>query len=113
MNTVQKSARYRLYVDESGDHTYNLLDNPGHRYLALMGVWFRQLDHYVAFAENLEQFKREIFGPRPDKPVILHRSDIINRNRQRHKGCDQEYRPSGDSLPKPSFRSHGNGLHRR
>jgi hypothetical protein len=67
-----------MYVDESGDHTYKLMDDPSHRYLALLGVWFRQTDHYNAFADHLERFKRDIFGPRPDKPVILHRSDIIN-----------------------------------
>ncbi len=72
-------SRYRLYVDESGDHTYNLLDDPSHRYLGLLGVWFRQVDDYVAFADSLESFKRNIFGPRPDKPVVLHRSDIVNR----------------------------------
>jgi hypothetical protein len=70
--------RYRLYIDESGDHTFNLLDDPSHRYLALLGVWFRQSD-YLTFADNLEQFKRSVFGHRPDKPVILHRSEIINR----------------------------------
>lgn len=77
-----RPPRYRLYVDESGDHTYNLLDDLSHRYLALLGVWFRQADDYVAFADSLDQFKRDVFGPRPDKPVILHRSDIIN-----HKGA--------------------------
>ena len=71
--------RYRLYIDESGDHTYKLLDDPSHRYLALLGVWFRQADQYTAFADDLEKFKRDIFGPRPDKPVVLHRSAIINR----------------------------------
>ena len=35
----------------------------------------------MAFADNLEAMKRDIFGPRPDKPVILHRSDIINRKK--------------------------------
>jgi hypothetical protein len=74
-----RPPRYRLYIDESGDHTYNLLDEPSHRYLALLGLWFRQADHYVAFADDLEKFKRELFGPRPDKPVVLHRSHIINR----------------------------------
>jgi len=44
-----------------------------------LGVWLRQEDDYLAFADDLEKFKRDIFGPRPDKPVILHRSDIINR----------------------------------
>ena len=73
------SLRYRLYIDESGDHTYELMDDPSHRYLALLGVWFRQGEEYTAFADDLERFKRDIFGPRPDKPVILHRSAIINR----------------------------------
>ena len=76
---VRQPFRYRLYVDESGDHTYNLLDDPAHRYLALLGVWFRQSDHYAAFADDLERFKREMFGHRPDAPVVMHRSDIINR----------------------------------
>jgi len=77
--TVPSKARYRLYIDESGDHTYNLLDDPSHRYLALLGVWFLQGRDYVEFADHLERFKRTIFGPRPDKPVVLHRSEIINR----------------------------------
>jgi hypothetical protein len=70
--------RYRIYIDESGDHTYNLLNDPAHRYLALLGVWFRQHDAYAVFADDLERFKRSIFGHRPDKPVILHRSAILN-----------------------------------
>ena len=71
--------RYRLYIDESGDHDYNLLEDPGRRYLALLGVWFKQNPDYVNFADELEALKRVVFGPRPDKPVVLHRSDIINR----------------------------------
>lgn len=74
-----RPKRYRLYIDESGDHTYNLLEDPSHRFLGLLGVWFQQENDYIEFAEQLEEFKKRIFGPRPDKPVILHRSDIINR----------------------------------
>jgi len=51
---LHKKARYRLYIDESGDHTYNLLDDPSHRYLALLGVWFRLPDDYQDFADDLE-----------------------------------------------------------
>ncbi len=76
-----RPRRYRLYIDESGDHTYNLLDEPEHRFLALLGVWFEQTPDYVEFADALEAMKRDIFGPHPDKPVILHRSDIINRKK--------------------------------
>lgn len=70
--------RYRLYVDESGDHTYGNRGVP-HQYLALLGVWFRQDDHYVAFADRLAAFKRLYFGSSPDDPVHLHRKDIIQR----------------------------------
>lgn len=75
----REKVRYRLYVDESGDHAYNLLERPEHRYLALLGVWFDQDRDYVTFADGLESLKRTIFGARPDRPIILHRSDIINR----------------------------------
>src|SRR5215212_4742053 len=75
----QRMPRYRLYIDESGDHTYNKLDDIGHRYLALLGVWFKQQKDYLEFVHELEQFKNNLFGERPDSPVILHRTDIINR----------------------------------
>lgn len=77
--TVRKPPRHRLYIDESGDHAYAKLENPAHRFLGLIGVWFRQRDHYTAFVDALDALKRDIFGPRPDKPIVLHRSDIINR----------------------------------
>ena len=95
--THPQPVRYRLYIDESGDHTYNLLDDPSHRYLGLLGVWFRQADHYVTFADDLEGFKRDMFGPRPDKPVILHRSDIINRKGAFGRLCNAEARARFDS----------------
>uniref|UniRef100_A0A7C4CBA2 DUF3800 domain-containing protein n=1 Tax=candidate division WOR-3 bacterium TaxID=2052148 RepID=A0A7C4CBA2_UNCW3 len=87
-----RPARYRLYLDESGDHTYNLLDDPSHRYLGLLGVWFREKDRYVEFSDALERLKRDIFGPRPDKPVVLHRTAIINRKGPFGVLCDAEVR---------------------
>jgi hypothetical protein len=38
----RSASRYRLYVDESGNHTFTLLEDPARRYLALLGVWFQQ-----------------------------------------------------------------------
>ncbi|HUO09819.1 MAG TPA: DUF3800 domain-containing protein [Phycisphaerae bacterium] len=73
-----QKLRYRLYIDESGDHALNMLDDPSRRYLALLGVWFDQ-EQYILFADALDKLKRHFFGPRPDRPVSLHRSDIINR----------------------------------
>jgi hypothetical protein len=69
--------RFRLYIDESGDHVFNHLDHPAHRYLCLLGVWFKNPD-YESFHRNLEQLKKEVFDPHPDDPVILHREDILH-----------------------------------
>lgn len=96
-NGLLQKPRYRLYIDESGDHTYNLLEDPSHRYLALLGVWFRWADDYVAFADDLERFKRAIFGPRPDRPVVLHRSEIINRKGPFGILCDPQVRKRFDA----------------
>lgn len=70
--------RFRLYVDESGDHVFNHLDRPSHRYLCLLGCWFKNPD-YQEFYDKLESFKRDFFNTNPDEPVILHREDIVNR----------------------------------
>jgi len=70
--------RYRLYIDESGDHVFRSLDRPTHRYLCLLGCWFRA-DEYVNFHTALEHFKQHHIPHNPDEPVILHREDIINR----------------------------------
>lgn len=88
--------RFRLYIDESGDHVFKHLDEPGHRYLSLLGCWFRGRD-YQAFHIGLEEFKRKQIPHHPDDPVILHREDIINR-----RGCfwrlrDQEATEQFDS----------------
>ena len=94
-----RRTRYRLYIDESGDHTYKLLDDLSHRYLSLLGVWFRQVDHYTTFAEDLDRFKREVFGPRPDAPVVLHRSDIINRKGLRKGVPVIEWQSTNEKAP--------------
>ena len=31
--------RYRLYIDESGDHTYQDIEDPARRYLGLIGCF--------------------------------------------------------------------------
>ena len=92
-----RPPRYRLYIDESGDHTYNQIAELQHRYLALLGVWFMQGDDYNAFANDLERFKESLFGQRPDNPVVLHRSDIINRKGAFGILCDEENRNRFDT----------------
>lgn len=74
------SEIFRMYVDESGDHAYNLLEEDSHRYLSLLGIWFAMSD-YRFFSENLNKLKDEIFGKKNNLPVILHRDDIVKKRR--------------------------------
>lgn len=72
--------RFRLYIDESGDHTFHLTEDDNHRYLGLLGIWFDIDAPYRAFARALDQLKKDIFGWHPDDlPTCLHRKDLIDR----------------------------------
>jgi len=66
--------RYRLYLDESGDHVFRDLDKPQHRFLCLMGCWFHNVD-YLSFHDALANLKARYFPHHPDEPIILHRED--------------------------------------
>lgn len=70
---------FRLYVDESGDHSYAHLSTPERRYLCLVGCWFDLGDYQENFQPRLEALKQKYFRHDPDEPVILHRSAIINK----------------------------------
>ena len=70
--------RYRLYIDESGDHVFEAPELPSHRYLCILGCWFRNPE-YEEFHDRLVEFKRDHMPHHPDEPPILHREDIINR----------------------------------
>jgi len=76
----RKEKKYRIYIDESGDHTLHLADNDNHRYLGLLGLWFDTDVPYRAFAQALTELKRDVFSWHPDDPSIcLHRKDLIDR----------------------------------
>jgi len=73
------AKRYRLYIDESGDHTYTVLDSSSKRYLGIIGC-FVESDYYrQKFQPDFEQLKQKYFPHSPDEPVILHRTEIIEK----------------------------------
>ena len=72
--------KFRLYVDESGDHTYHDLGNPARRYLGLTGVAIETEVYRTRFHPDLESLKQRHFPHNPDEPVIFHRKELINRN---------------------------------
>ncbi|NLD98021.1 MAG: DUF3800 domain-containing protein [Synergistaceae bacterium] len=87
--------RYRLYVDESGDHVFKHLSDPAHRFLCLLGCWFRGGD-YQRFHEGLVGLKQKHIPHNPDEPVVLHREEIINCRRGFWRLRDPEARRAFD-----------------
>lgn len=88
--------RYRLYLDESGDHVYRETGEVAHRYLCLLGCWFQNPD-YLQFHAALEQLKERHFHPHPDNPIILHREDMINRRKEFKILQDEQKRTAFDN----------------
>ena len=70
---------HRVYIDESGDHTYQSTENLSRRYLALTGVVVDRAHYEASIVPALNALKRKHFADDPDKPVILHRIDILKR----------------------------------
>ena len=72
-------TKYRMYVDESGNSDLNYRGDPNSRFLALTGVII-DLEHVQNKVHpEMESLKATYFNSHPDEPVILHRSDIMNR----------------------------------
>jgi len=88
--------RYRLYIDESGDHVYRLMADSPHRFLCLLGCWFRNPD-YLSFHQALEALKTKHFPHHPDEPVVLHREDMLNARKAFKVLRDEERRKAFDA----------------
>ena len=70
---------YRMYIDESGDHTYYETEDLAKRYLGLTAIIVESEHYRVNFQPSLEALKQKHFPHSPDDPVILHREDIVNK----------------------------------
>lgn len=71
--------RYRIYIDESGNHDLNVGPDSLHRYLSLTGIMINEDYARSVVAPSLSSLKAEHFSHWPDQPVILHRKDIVNK----------------------------------
>lgn len=77
---------YRLYIDETGNADLKASQrDPNHRFLSLTGV-IMQTEYARATAHpRLEDIKAQFFGHHPDdEPIVLHRKDLIQKNRPFH-----------------------------
>lgn len=95
---------YRLYIDESGDHSYGKkelkehqfefngittsiernhypeLERDDKRYLSLVGCIIDAEKYKNLFHPKLEELKQKHFPYSPDEPVILHRKELLNKS---------------------------------
>ncbi len=86
---------YRMYVDESGDHTYTGKE----RYLCLTGIVFESQYYKDTFHPTFQNFKQKHFPHNPDEPVVLHRRDILDksgafwrlRDKQKEKDFNKDF----------------------
>ena len=79
---VAAKPKYRLYVDESGDHSFRAISGAEwrKRYLCLFGCAFETKYYEGQFCQHLKDFKAKHFGGEdPDERVILHREDIVHK----------------------------------
>lgn len=110
---------YRLYIDESGDHSYGKkefkklrvsskgetfefplphfpdLEKGDKRYLGLTGCIVNSEKYRLQFHSRLEELKQKHFPHNPDEPLILHRAEIINKRgpfwRLRHSEKEKDF----------------------
>ena len=71
-----KIKTYRMYIDESGDHTYSEQT----RYLCLTGVIFESENYKNVFHPIFQDFKQKHVPHNPDEPVIFHRREILDKS---------------------------------
>ena len=72
-------AEYRLYIDESGDHTYRNLEKLNSRYLGLTGALIHQVYYNPTIPDGSEELKKKFFTYDPDRPPILVRRQLISK----------------------------------
>lgn len=69
---------YRIYIDETGNHDMNHVQELNQRFLALTGVIIETNNNMDVIQPDLDNLKRKYFKIDPDIDVILHRKEIIN-----------------------------------
>lgn len=73
--------RVRLYIDESGDHTFRptSAEDSHKRYLCLLGCAFEVSNYKSEFSPLFEALKSVHFECDTDDKIIFHREDMVAR----------------------------------
>jgi hypothetical protein len=87
--------RFRLYVDEVGNHHMGAPSDPNQRYLSLTGLAFEDAEIRNKLHPSVEAIKERFFASHPDDPVILHRKALATRKYPfaalREPGVEEEF----------------------
>jgi hypothetical protein len=70
--------KFRIYIDEVGNHDLTNVEGPNERFLSLTGVIFELGYVEKVLFPRLEELKHAFFHSHPDEPVIFHRKEMIN-----------------------------------
>lgn len=89
--------RYRLYIDESGDHNVNGSKKPQDIYLGVTGIMIQDSVSNKDLHIEMEAIKTELFDQKPGNPVIFHRDEIIGKKGIYAKLWDPELREEFDN----------------
>ena len=70
--------KYRIYIDEVGNHHLGSSIIPAERFLSLTGV-IADLDYVRSIIHpQMESLKEKYFMHHPDEPIIFHRKELIS-----------------------------------
>src|SRR6476620_4141756 len=83
---ADRSKRYRLYVDESGDHAYSNMDSDGHRYLGVLGCIINDDTYQQSVVPRIDEIKTRHFTAGP--AAVFHRKDLLKA--RGHFSCLQD-----------------------
>lgn len=85
--------KYRLYIDEVGNHDLGKCDNFDNRFLSLTGVLISLSHVREVVHPEMERLKYVHFGHHPDNlPLIFHRKELVNANHPFEKLRDLDNR---------------------
>jgi hypothetical protein len=75
------ARRCRLYVDESGDHTFEAAshDHAMRRHFCLLGCAIEDRHYVEQFVPSFDSLKQKHFEHHPDEPIVFHRLDLSKR----------------------------------
>ncbi|MCX6121110.1 MAG: DUF3800 domain-containing protein [Ignavibacteriales bacterium] len=92
---------YKIYIDESGDHTYSDVECVSKRYLSLLGVIIKDTEHQC-LVQRFNAIKKEIWAGKSHL-ITFHRDDIIYKKKLFSVLLDKQLQSKFDNLLLDSF----------